>query len=233
MQWQLTPLGAYTGNLWQDWQSLVDRKHAGNPMLSSVFVELLVEYFAEELFLAVGYADGELQVMGLLEPRGKGIWRVFKPSQAQLALWVGDAVFNLQQLIVHLPGTPLRLDFYSLDPLEHKALLGCIKDRQLSECAVNMRIAVSGDFDSYWSERPKKLRQNLKRYRKRLQADFDGYKLVCHTEPQAVADATDRYVLLEIRGWKGGHCPASGQYPGAVLSSPDESRGRPRPGACV
>ncbi|ALS97670.1 GNAT family N-acetyltransferase [Lacimicrobium alkaliphilum] len=55
--WRLYTPEQYPGELWQHWQTLNLKFHQGNKMLSAEFVELLVKYFSDTLYIAAGYSE--------------------------------------------------------------------------------------------------------------------------------------------------------------------------------
>ncbi len=55
--WRLYSPEQYPGELWQHWQTLNLKFHQGNKMLSAEFVELLVKYFSDTLYIAAGYSE--------------------------------------------------------------------------------------------------------------------------------------------------------------------------------
>lgn len=230
IEWQVMPLDAYPGTLWDDWHRLNLRCHRGNMMLGASFCELLVKYFATNVFLAVawqrtstndqsaGAADKPVQcsladadqkarqpaALALLESNGNGRWSIFKPSQAQVALILADPniVLSMQSLVDAIPGSVARLDFLGLDPLEHPGLITQLSP-ELQASATDIRVELSGGFSDYWAQRPKNLRKNISRYFNRVERELGQVKLVFNTEPSDVYRATSRYGMLESQGWKG------------------------------
>ncbi len=66
----------------------------------------------------------------------------------------------------------------------------------------NIIIDCQQTFTNYLQQRPRKLRQNISRYRNRLESTSQNHRYVVHTEPETVSAAVERYGLLESRGWK-------------------------------
>ncbi len=207
MEWSSYPIGDYPGELWSDWQDLAVRHHAANPMLDAEFVKCLVMHFGDvvRLRVLVGKYDNSVAILALVESIGLGRWWVFRPSQAQTALLVGSPTIRVDwnRVLTALPGVCLKLDVLSLDPREHPLLLGYSPLTQREDSARNICVDVDRTFSEYWEDRPRKLKQNIRRYRNRISEEFGQLKFVVASTPSDVAAATDRYGILESRGWKG------------------------------
>lgn len=205
MQWQVFSQADYPANLWLDWDYMNEQWHNGNPLLSSNFISLLCQYVKPNLFVAVAKDGQRNSAMLLLEKSQTGIWQIFKPSQATLALLViaPDCKWLPQQLFKLLPGLCFRIDFISLDPDEHQNIIKSQVKKDLTAKATNIRIDVTSDFGQYWSDRPKKLKANMKRYQNRVEEEQGAVRFSHLTSVQDVQNATDRYGMLESKGWKG------------------------------
>jgi CelD/BcsL family acetyltransferase involved in cellulose biosynthesis len=69
--------------------------------------------------------------------------------------------------------------------------------------AKTMNIELNSSFDTYWSNRPSKLRQNIRRYFRRLDNDARRVTLDVVSEQSALMEALNRYGEVESAGWKG------------------------------
>lgn len=205
MKWQLCSLNQYPGEVWHDWDQLNSAWHNDNPMLSSQFISLLSKYTSSQLYVAFAAENEEKLCMLLLERIRFGIWQVFKPSQATLAaiLLRPNLKLEFQPLVDLLPGFAGRLDYVSLDPLEHGGFISGQIAAELAAKAKNMRINVADNFELYWEQRPKKLKANIKRYENRLSQEQGSISVNFLTDEEDVKQATDRYGMLEARSWKG------------------------------
>jgi hypothetical protein len=203
MEWHVYPFKQYPGELWADWHYLVTEHHQSNPMLSSDFVRLSVRFFADDIYVARGEQDNKLVALLLLEKGAKGIWRGFKPSQAQVALLVMDKSSSphIHLLSAAIPGFCLKVDIFGLDSSEHSAWIERAKNKQ--RYATNVQLERFADFTQYWLLRPKNLRKNISRYFHKLEADGLSVRYVTVTEPKKIKNAVDRYGMLESAGWKG------------------------------
>lgn len=203
--WQLFDIRDYPGDLWRDWQDLVVGQHRRNPMLDAAFARLLVEHFGTEVHVLVNRQRGPAAVLALVESVGAGRWQSFRPSQAQAALIVLEQqhAFDPVKLIRALPGHCFRFDLFALDPREHAPFLAPSNQVHQVASVRNICVETNGDFDRYWEQRPRNLRKNLRRYRSRLSDEVGELRLEIASEPIDVAAATDRYGMVEARGWKG------------------------------
>ncbi|KKO49318.1 hypothetical protein VT06_07345 [Arsukibacterium sp. MJ3] len=204
--WQVQPLNIVDPTFIADWDFLSNKYHSKNQLLGSEFINSLLTYFGDvPLFAVRAVKQGETHCLMLLRRRNKFIWELFKPSQAQVGLLLINPGFkpDLKALLRALPGIAARLDFLSLDPAEHSALLNTLKDNQLVLYATNMQIKLESEFDSYWRLRSKNLRKNMSRYENRLQRENIELDFRQITSPLQVLSAVDRYGMLESKGWKG------------------------------
>ncbi len=190
---------------WDIWQKIVDEHHDANPVLHSKFVKLLVEFFSEKIHLAEGSVDGSIKILALIEQPSWGNWSVFKPSQAAIAMIIGQKEYfvNIGELIKKIPNYCFRLNFYSLDPIEHSNITKCIDKNILAVTSTDITIEITKQFDEYWTSRPKSLRKNINRYINRINREIGGISLHVFQEVNDIKDSTNRYGLLESRGWKG------------------------------
>ena len=204
-QWQVVTFKDYPGNLWQDWQKLVERYHATNPMLDAEFARILVQYFGRELYVLIGMHGENTVLLALIQSAGHYRWRTFRPSQAQAALIVCSPICEIEPsaLVAAFPSTCLCLDLFALDPREHGPLLRDSSCFQRSPSVRNVCIEIQGEFEEYWQQRPRNLRKNIRRYRSRLVEEVGEVKLCVAKDRASVISATDRYGIMESRGWKG------------------------------
>jgi hypothetical protein len=208
MQWNVYPLAEYPDELWQDWQNLVQQHHQSNPMLCADFVQLLVEYFSKDVYVAKGEQDNQLSALLLLEKGKRGIWQGFKPSQAQVALFVLDQSKDpqLHLLPAKCPSLCIKIDLFSLDPDEHGNVIQTANSKQCY--ATNVLLQRCSDFNAYWQQRPKNLRKNISRYFNKLESDKCAVRYEAVTDAELIKSAVDRYGILESAGWKGKNATA-------------------------
>ncbi|MCB1774504.1 MAG: GNAT family N-acetyltransferase [Gammaproteobacteria bacterium] len=203
--WQVVALEDYPGNLWRDWQRLAVDHHATNPMLDAEFARLLAQYFGDRLHVLIGLRGGDTVMLALVEPASLARWQGFRPSQAQAALIVCSPECEIVPgvVVAAFPSRCLRLDLFALDPREHGPLLKDFDSVQRLPSVRNICVELKGEFDDYWQQRPRNLRKNTRRYRTRLVEEVGEVGLRVAHDKASVVSATDRYGIMESRGWKG------------------------------
>jgi CelD/BcsL family acetyltransferase involved in cellulose biosynthesis len=143
--------------------------------------------------------------MAILVSDGLGRWITFQPSQAPLGAWIHSAGADwsmlLSTLIKKLSGYPLLLGVAQQDPdlVPRPQNLGTLKTLDYIQTA---RISLQGDFDSYWKSRGKRLRQNMRTQRNKLERNAVTTHLQVSTAPEEVEQAIADYGKIESAGWK-------------------------------
>lgn len=213
MTWELLSLEDGLGAHKAQWDALNARLYANHPLFSSRFVDPLLRYFGggkDVLCVQLAPAN-ELAGMVILTPAGKGRWSTFLPDQAQLSPVMLQDPRGLAELFRPLPGMPWTIEVLCQDPL-----FTCVPDADAESTmrhqdhALTMSIALDGTFQDYWEQRPKKLVQNMRRYRKRALEDKGPCRMETIESPAAMRDAVARYAGLESSGWKGAEGTALG-----------------------
>lgn len=206
LSWQTTQLSLDDQQFFSDWTTLSNKYHSNNQLLSTEFLTHLLKYFAHTpLYQVRATCNGELACMMLLKKRNKLIWELYKPSQAQVGLLLLNPEFtlNISALLDTLPGFAARIDFLSLDPIEHQSLINTLQNQEPERYATNMQIKLDGDFESYWQCRSKNLRKNMSRYENRIQRENKNLTFHQVTAKEDILAAVDRYGMIESKGWKG------------------------------
>jgi len=187
-----------------DWDALNSRLYASHPMLDSRFVNFLLKHFGNgsEQLCIIG-SEGTPSTMCILRKRGLGIWTTFLPSQTQVGPVLLASVENARNVLTVLPQWPLQVDFLCQDPVFSQLLVPESSIDPSIDHALTINIRLEGGFDSYWAGRPKKLVQNIARYRRRMFADGISPRFACISSPDEIETAVNRYAVLEASGWKG------------------------------
>jgi hypothetical protein len=201
------------------WQQLVEQHHAGNIMLSALFVQNLLHTFSDDHYLASCHVADQITIMMVVRKRRLGVWALAQLPQAESALVVGSqqVLPDLHMLTKALPGLVLRLDFFCLDPLDHQGVIEVLSKHSIRSMHQNIRVDCKGIFQSYWTARSKNLRKNISRYENRIESEGKKLRFEFITEPTSVFNAVDAYSILESKGWKG----ASG-----TALHPDNAQGK-------
>ncbi|MDR6983605.1 CelD/BcsL family acetyltransferase involved in cellulose biosynthesis [Rheinheimera pacifica] len=204
--WQVQLFDMNDPQFFADWTLLSNSYHGNNQLLGTEFLTSLLVYFGHTpLYQVRAIRQGQVQCLMLLRQRNKLIWELYKPSQAQVGLLLINPAFtpDVTALLSALPGIAARIDFLSLDPAEHLALLNVLHDHQQAFYATNMQIKLQDGFDSYWQLRSKNLRKNMSRYENRLQRENTTLDFRQISSAQHIKSAVDRYGMIESKGWKG------------------------------
>ncbi len=202
--WSVNKLDRGLGDHAADWDALLLRLFRPNPMLDSRFVDALLGHFGTGTeHLCVLRSGDQIEAMCILVPQSKGGWESFLPSQAQVGAVLLDRTDATTALLRKLPGINARIDFLCNDPDFGDLTRSNPKTMTHVRHAHTMRISLEGAFGAYWSNRSKKLVQNMGRYKRRREADGISTRFVCVTAAPEIAAAVDRYGALESQGWKG------------------------------
>lgn len=215
MKWEIHTIEKYPGDLWGDWDKLNAEYCDSHPMLQSVFVKKLIEYFPAEIEALCGFNGFRCLAIILLKAESGIIKTAYIPSQSQIALLLAppniNRYFDIKQL--NFSSIVTRLDMLSIDP-EYQPGIIDIEGLEIAPNKTDAVIDVTSSFEDYWSKRPKNLRKNISRYKNRVSRELRDYtfKVVCGKDMDEVRIAVDRYGLMESRGWKGKH--GSAVHPG-------------------
>lgn len=185
------------------WDGLNQAMFGDHPLLRSHFVDTLLKHYGSgQQWLCRLQVDGQVEAMCVLQRRGSGLWTTFLPAQAPLGPVLISHPDQVQGLIRALPGGVIELDFLCNDPdFGHLGRDGT--EGEPVDHALTMRIELQGEFADYWAQRPKKLVQNIDRYRRREGLEQYSPRFVEICDPDQMAAAVSRYAVLEAEGWKG------------------------------
>lgn len=189
------------------WDALRLHLWGGHPLLSAVFVDSLLRNFGggtQPKLCIASDAMGEVCAMCLLEPTPARpfIWRSFLPPQMQIGPTLVDSSDALQSLFKALPRYVLQVDLMCNDPQFGDLVVRQGRRPHSVWHSRTTSILLDGDLDQYWAERPTKLRQNVRRYQRRL-TEAHGIRFVALSAPADITSAVVRYSALEAAGWKG------------------------------
>ncbi len=185
----------------------VNRAAAGNPTLSSVFVNVLAKVFCHGDELLAICRIGELPIaLGIVHKIAPGLWQTFQPSQAPLGLWIWRPDISRHELmpglITALPGIPMLIgitqmsEHYFPKPNNH----GSIRFLDYAETA---SILVNQPFEQYWQARDASVRRQVERRLRRLHDGGIEPNLEIIIDPAVMQDAIADFGHIESMGWKG------------------------------
>lgn len=203
MSWRLLDANQY--NAWvPEWDRLNHNLFGGHPLLDSRFVEPLLTHFGKPGLKMAIYQEADATIaMALLQRSSWGIWRSFLPPQAQVSPSLIPDPEVAERLARSLPRSTSRLDLLNQDtayPPFHDATIRSI-DR--TPHLHTMAVATDGSFSDYWNERPRKLRNNAKRWLRKLTKEGLEPELIEYREVAPLFKAYERYADIENKGWKG------------------------------
>lgn len=203
--WTVMPLTRTLGDHAISWDALAGRARLKHPMLDSRFVDALLRHFGHgnEVLCRLGPPE-DPQALCVLRPKGPGVWETFLPSQAQVGAQLVNRADQLRGLVARLPGGAYRADLLCLDidEIDPDAMVAAPPPDSMMH-ALTVRVRTHQDFDTYWNERPKNLRHNMRRYERRVQEADLAQRFISVRDPAQIGEAVRRYAALESRGWKG------------------------------
>jgi hypothetical protein len=204
MTWTIHPIREFE-SLREQWQR-ANLAGSASPLFDVDFVvPLLREFCSGKEVIACCERDHRIEAMGILTPKGRGVWETFQPSQAPLGIWVQRGGVQWQELpsglMRKLPGFPLAVGITQQDPqlISRPNENATLKTLDYVDTA---KITLQGSFEDYWSARGKNLRQNMKKQRSKLEKEGVITRLQLTTAPEDVAQAMVDYGKLESAGWK-------------------------------
>lgn len=204
MTWEIVPASRFSEYARQ-WDELV-RSRPGTPFLESAFLLPAIETFgsgSEKLCLI--RVNGKLRAGAIMQRRPKGIWQTFQPSQLPLGAWVADKGMDLMricdELVRRLPGMTLGIGVSQLDPRIQRRPEDGPKIRS-QDYIQTAWVDIDRDFETYWEERGKNLKQNMRKQRNKLGSESIETRIEMVTAAADVAKAVADYGLLESSGWK-------------------------------
>lgn len=206
MTWRILPAREAFPEFLDYWNA-INAELADHVLLDASFVGLLVEHFAtSRTKLAVSMDKSERAAL-LLEPMGRGTWQTFQPPQSPLGLAIfaraEQVPAQAHDLMRLLPSYAVAISVMQQDPAF--GFLPSLPTRVQIELVPHIdtgRVAVTGDFASYWRARPRDLTDNLARRLRRLDREKIAWEFVIERRPDAVERCLEEYSRLECQGWK-------------------------------
>lgn len=207
MKIHLSPLPEVGICFWDAWDRLNTDCGNRHPLLQARLVKLLIEHFPADLEALSITENGSPAVLMLIKKPARDLELVrvgYLPAQSQIALvQTHSACSNLsQRLFQALPLSSQRFDLSFVDS-HYQMELTQAKGVKRSTKALDMAIALNGDFKSYWNTRPRPLKKNIARYKNRARRELGDFRFEVIRAPEAIRNAVDRYGTLESEGWKG------------------------------
>jgi CelD/BcsL family acetyltransferase involved in cellulose biosynthesis len=204
MGWELHPAKAAFSGFANEWDRLNREFYAEHPLFDSRFVGPLLECFAtgkEQLCLY--RRDGVVAGALILQPDRFGRWSTFRPSQSQAtAIFLGDARL-LDSLFKRLPGFAWTIELYAVDPRYSPDFSRLDQVRIHTPNAYTIGVDAGISFATYWEQRSKNLKANVRRYFNRAEKELSTPVLTIMTTKDDMVVGVRRFGELETAGWKG------------------------------
>ncbi|WP_426194718.1 GNAT family N-acetyltransferase [Massilia sp. DWR3-1-1] len=205
MKWTFVPASDFLSYA-TEWDALLSLGPAAPPLAAAFVAALLSTFGSNTELLGICKDENMLLAVTVLTPAGYARWSTFQPAQAPIGLWVQLPVASrpalLRSLIRALPGGAMLVGLTQCDPL----LLPRDGDKRCEghgDYISTARITIATDFDTWWSERGKNLRSNMKKQRNRLEVAGIASRLEIWRSPHQMAHAIAEFGRLESTGWKG------------------------------
>lgn len=205
MTWQLHPATGFA-SLARDWDAL-NETAGGIPFLASTVINSALTHLgAGDEQIAVREDGGRMTCAAILKRHAVGAWQLFQPSQLPLGAFLqrtGTTLVDsaLTDLFRSLPGWPLAIGLTQLDPI----MVPRPDDNPIVttlDYITTAWVEVSGNFEDYWANRGKNLRDNVKKLGRKLISEGMTAKLEEITDPAAMRCVVEDYAKLETSGWK-------------------------------
>lgn len=190
------------------WDDLNARCTNNNPLLTASFSGSLVRYFGgDNIYMAVLRVNKKYAGVALLSRISKFRWEVFTPAQAPLGLVIIDERLvsysvAAHSLLMSLPGHALRLDFLCIDPLHVSSDID-VQTMDSTQHVKTMSIRNTRSFSEYLAERPRSLRNNIRRNERRLSDEAKRLSIQYIYSVDGMDMAVEKHGQLEQAGWKG------------------------------
>lgn len=209
LAWRLLPASTLKtdASLARDWNRL-NVATSNQPFLDADAVaDALAIFGGAHEHLALAYAGQTLAAMLVISKTAPFRWCTFQPSQLPLGAWVIAPGFDLalitRTLLPALPGFALTLSITQADP-RFTPRPADTPTLHTDDYIDTGWLELVGSFESYWHERSKNLRHNLRKQRHKLADQGVHISLREVTAPEDMAAAVARYGALESAGWKAG-----------------------------
>ncbi|MET0116120.1 MAG: GNAT family N-acetyltransferase [Sedimenticola sp.] len=187
----------------EQWQARNREEFGQHPLLDTRFVLPLLKYFGDGTERLLAIEEGqEFSTAVLVKNKQPGMLESFMPSQAQISSSLIKSRNEISRLMRISPFGTLALDLLGQDPAFTEVAAKSDESEAIPHLDT-INIHLSNDFESYWSGRPTKLRQNVKRYIRRFESEYKHVEFREISEETDIDEAVRRYSLIEGRGWKG------------------------------
>jgi CelD/BcsL family acetyltransferase involved in cellulose biosynthesis len=202
LRWRTHRLERSLGEHAAAWARLHERLPLQHPMLDARYVDTLLKHYGDggEHLCVLEGNDGH-EAMAILRRSGPFTWASFMPAQTQVGPHLLRSIDQAAGLARALPGWVAAVELLCVDPA---ITANPEPGAGMPEClpqALTVNVDIDGDFDQYWSKRPAKLRDRIRKLERNIPSDLGAPRLVNCTGT-SVREAVRRYAALECAGWK-------------------------------
>jgi hypothetical protein len=206
MGWTLIPAAQYASFV-SDWKAVCERNGINHPLLSPKYIQCLLNHHSDHTTYVAVYKPGDVvEAMVLLSKVSPMVLFSFNPPQSVMLPFVGSAdqvrISQLKGVLREAGMGCIQLSLLKVDPL-YQTIDTDISDVEKQVYVRTITVTNENGFEQYWSQRKKKLRDNIKRYIKRVNNEGIDIRLEVFKRPEDIEQGVRDYGDIESRGWKG------------------------------
>ena len=204
--WSVHRLDGSLGNWSEEWNLLNRSLYSTHPLFDSRFIDRLLHYFGSgREYLCICRGNGLVTGMTILTPKQLGVWQTFSPSQLPIHPVLFPNQKAMHGIFKALPRSAWQINFLCQDPC-YSPFLGNSSEYLPTtdeNYALTIQVDSRLDFSQYWDSRPRKLRQNMRRYASRIGNQGYNQRIETTDRSSSMTAAVARFGELESGGWKG------------------------------
>lgn len=204
MDWQFYPISKFE-SLASEWEKL-NQKTICSLLFDLRFVRKVLNFFADGTeTIAVLKSEEETKAIVILRKVSFVQWETFQPSQSPIGYCLfAPEIFSegtIKSLAHRLPGVVLSLGFTQLDP-DHYPRPNNSRNIRTLDYITTGRLPVPEDFEVYWGERSRNVKQNYNRARNRLEKQDITIAIKIVSNTSEVCEGVGIYGDIESSSWK-------------------------------
>ncbi|MDH5545588.1 MAG: GNAT family N-acetyltransferase [Gammaproteobacteria bacterium] len=206
MKWKLVAIDQFSG-FQSEWDTL-NREFPNSILLDYRFISASVRNFDfDNAHLAICEDQGKVIAVTIVSKVAFGRWSTIQPSQCPVAPWIHNDDYSLEDLlgslIKCLPDfIVLNFGLTQQDPFLTRKPIDSGKISTLDYIQTARVTTENLDFDQYWAQRGRNLRQNINKQRNRLNRENVSLNVSAYNTPEQMEQCVDDYGKLESSGWK-------------------------------
>ncbi len=207
MKWHLHKSTCFL-DLYAELASHEKESSPANPLLHPDFVHTAIEHFGDtNTYILVGSHDDAPSVLLPVSRCGFGKWRSFSPSQLPIAPFYcrteSRHPIDFESSFDALPRSTMLFEILNYDSDYAPPVLCRSANANRTLYGTTISIDCRLGFSDYWQNRPKKLRDNIRRYTRRATNAGKEISLRIAAAPEELQRSLATYGEIESAGWKG------------------------------